>query len=94
VVYSFGAGYFSAMRSLVTALAPQHRITLLYTTMAVFEGAAAFCAAPLPGRSFSTGIEMGGIAVSLPFFYRSYAILPGYGDPFLQQVYCQRRRSQ
>lgn len=68
VFYTFGTGYPHAMRSFLTSLLPKERITLLYTTMTVFEGLAALVASPLIGLTFSAGINIGGFAVALPFF--------------------------
>jgi hypothetical protein len=56
------------MRSFLTSLLPKEHITLLYTTMALFEGLAALAASPLLGLTFSAGINLGGLAIALPFF--------------------------
>lgn len=56
------------MRSFLTSLVPRQHIALLYTTMALFEGTAVLAAAPLLGLTFSAGLELGGLAVGLPFF--------------------------
>ncbi|KAI3392718.1 hypothetical protein diail_5275 [Diaporthe ilicicola] len=68
IVNVFGAGYASAMRSFLTSLVSGRHIALLYTTMALFEGTAVLAAAPLLGLTFSAGVELGGLAVGLPFF--------------------------
>lgn len=68
VINIFGAGYASAMRSFLTSLVARRHIALLYTTMALFEGTAVLAAAPLLGLTFSAGLELGGLAVGLPFF--------------------------
>ncbi|KAI7773614.1 hypothetical protein LA080_010241 [Diaporthe eres] len=68
IINVFGAGYASAMRSFLTSLVSRRSIALLYTTMALFEGTAVLGAAPLLGLTFSAGVELGGLAVGLPFF--------------------------
>lgn len=68
IINVFGAGYASAMRSFLTSLVSRGNIALLYTTMALFEGTAVLGAAPLLGLTFSAGVELGGLAVGLPFF--------------------------
>ena len=52
---------------MTTMVHPDH-LSLLFTAIAVFEGISTIGASPLLGLSFSVGLEIGGIAVSLPFF--------------------------
>jgi hypothetical protein len=49
---------------------PDH-LSLLFTAIAVFEGISTIGASPLLGLSFSVGLDIGGMAVSLPFFVAS-----------------------
>jgi hypothetical protein len=52
---------------MTTMVHPDH-LSLLFTAIAVFEGISTIGASPLLGLSFSVGLGIGGIAVSLPFF--------------------------
>jgi hypothetical protein len=56
------------MRSLLTNLIAENQLSILFTSIAVFEGLAALGAAPVLQMSFSWGLQMGGLMVSLPFF--------------------------
>ena len=56
------------MRSLLTDLISEDQLSVLFTSMAVFEGMAALSAAPILQMSFSWGLQIGGLMVSLPFF--------------------------
>lgn len=49
---------------------PGH-LSLLFTAIAVFEGLSTIGASPLLGLTFSVGLDIGGMAVSLLFFVAS-----------------------
>jgi hypothetical protein len=66
--YTLGNGFSSALRSLMTTIVHPDHLSLLFTAIAVFEGISAIGASPLLGLSFSVGLDIGGIAISLPFF--------------------------
>ncbi|KAF5539460.1 major facilitator superfamily transporter [Fusarium mexicanum] len=66
--YTLGNGFSSALRSLLTTMVHPDHLSLLFTAIAVFEGISTIGASPLLGLSFSVGLDIGGIAVSLPFF--------------------------
>ncbi|KAF4950153.1 hypothetical protein FSARC_13296 [Fusarium sarcochroum] len=66
--YALGNGFSSALRSLMTTMVHPDHLSLLFTAIAVFEGISTIGASPLLGLSFSVGLGIGGIAVSLPFF--------------------------
>nr|RBQ90591.1 hypothetical protein FVER53263_09940 [Fusarium verticillioides] len=69
--YTLGNGFSSALRSLLTTMVHGDHLSLLFTAIAVFEGISTIGASPLLGLSFSVGLDIGGIAVSLPFFVAS-----------------------
>lgn len=75
IVYTGGSGFSIAMRSLLAALVADDQLSLLFTTIAVFEAAALLTAAPLLQLLFSAGLQHGGLAMSLPFF--AVAVLYG-----------------
>ncbi|KAI6750583.1 hypothetical protein HG530_014864 [Fusarium avenaceum] len=66
--YTLGNGFSSALRSLMTTIVHPDHLSLLFTAIAVFEGISTIGASPLLGLSFSVGLDIGGIAISLPFF--------------------------
>ncbi|KIL92439.1 hypothetical protein FAVG1_04850 [Fusarium avenaceum] len=66
--YTLGNGFSSALRSLMTTIVHPDHLSLLFTAIAVFEGISTIAASPLLGLSFSVGLDIGGIAISLPFF--------------------------
>lgn len=68
VIYNFGNGFASAMRSFLTSLVPRDRIATLFTTIALFEGLSGFVLPPLLGYAFSFGLGTGGPVMALPFF--------------------------
>ncbi|KAF5250783.1 hypothetical protein FANTH_4055 [Fusarium anthophilum] len=70
-VYTLGNGFSSALRSLLTTMVHPDHLSLLFTAIAVFEGISTIGASPLLGLSFSVGLDIGGMAVSLPFFVAS-----------------------
>lgn len=93
VLYNFGNGYASAMRSFLTSLVPQNRIATLFTTIALFEGVSGFIFPPLLGFAFSSGLREGGLAVSLPFFI--VAVIYGLGGVAVSSIrYPQRDASE
>ncbi|KAF4337200.1 major facilitator superfamily transporter [Fusarium beomiforme] len=69
--YTLGNGFSSALRSLLTTMVHPDHLSLLFTAIAVFEGISTIGASPLLGLSFSIGLDVGGIAISLPFFIAS-----------------------
>ncbi|KAF5720124.1 major facilitator superfamily transporter [Fusarium mundagurra] len=69
--YTLGNGFSSALRSLLTTMVHPDHLSLLFTAIAVFEGISTIGASPLLGLSFSVGLDIGGMAVSLPFFVAS-----------------------
>ncbi|KAF5565131.1 major facilitator superfamily transporter [Fusarium napiforme] len=69
--YTLGNGFSSALRSLLTTMVHADHLSLLFTAIAVFEGISTIGASPLLGLSFSVGLDIGGMAVSLPFFVAS-----------------------
>ncbi|KAF5650052.1 major facilitator superfamily transporter [Fusarium sp. NRRL 52700] len=69
--YTLGNGFSSALRSLLTTMVHPDHLSLLFTAIAVFEGISTIGASPLLGLSFSIGLDIGGMAVSLPFFVAS-----------------------
>lgn len=71
LTYVLGNGYSSALRSLLTYLVSTNHLSVLFTTITVFEGVTAMLASPLLGLTFSEGLSVGGLAVSLPFFITS-----------------------
>ncbi|RSL82876.1 hypothetical protein BHE90_016666 [Fusarium euwallaceae] len=75
--YTLGNGFSSALRSLLTTMVHSDHLSLLFTAIAVFEGISTIGASPLLGLSFSVGLDIGGMAVSLPFFVASvlYALV-------------------
>ncbi|ATY67241.1 Major facilitator superfamily general substrate transporter [Cordyceps militaris] len=68
IVYTGGSGFSVAMRSLLTALVTDDQLSLLFTTIAVFEASALLTAAPLLQFLFAKGLQYGGLMISLPFF--------------------------
>ncbi|KAF5969583.1 hypothetical protein FBULB1_10157 [Fusarium bulbicola] len=69
--YTLGNGFLSALRSLLTTVVHPDHLSLLFTAIAVFEGISTIGASPLLGLTFSVGLDIGGMAVSLPFFVAS-----------------------
>ncbi|KAH7182147.1 major facilitator superfamily domain-containing protein [Fusarium sp. MPI-SDFR-AT-0072] len=69
--YTLGNGFSSALRSLLTTMVHPDHLSLLFTAIAVFEGISTIGASPLLGLSFSVGLDIGGMAVSMPFFVAS-----------------------
>lgn len=68
ILYNAGCGYPAAMRSLVTALVPDDQLSILFTSITVFESIATLGAAPLLQLSYSWGVERGGLMQSVPYF--------------------------
>lgn len=89
VIYNFGNGFASAMRSFLTSLVPEDRIATLFTTIALFEGLSGFVFPPLLGYAFSFGLGKGGATVSLPFFI--VACIYGLGFLGVWNIRYQRR---
>lgn len=76
IVYTGGSGFSIAMRSLLTALVADDKLSLLFTTIAIFEASALLTAAPLLQLLFAEGLQHDGLLMSLPFF--TVAILYGF----------------
>lgn len=76
IVYILGGGYAPSLRSLLSSLVPDNHLSILFTTVALFEGLASILFTTILSLSFAHGIERGGSAVALPFFVSAslYAI--------------------
>lgn len=68
VLYMAGSGYGASLRSVLTSPVAEDQITFLFTTISVFNSLAVLASAPLLQLSYSWGVNIGGLAASIPFF--------------------------
>ncbi|RFU28106.1 hypothetical protein B7463_g8215, partial [Scytalidium lignicola] len=66
-ITSFGAGYVSAIRSLVTSFLPADQVSRLYGIIAVIETVGNLVSNPLISKAFSWGMDLGGIWSGMSF---------------------------
>lgn len=68
VIHTAGSGYTAAMRSLLTSLISTDQLSILFTSITVFEAISLLAAAPLLQMSLSWGLQAGGLFIGMPFF--------------------------
>jgi hypothetical protein len=69
VISTLGIGFSAALRSFLTSLVPSNEVALLYTLMTQFSSIGSLIGVPALALTFSTGINIGGFALGLPFFF-------------------------
>jgi hypothetical protein len=69
IIFTFGVAFGPAVRSFLTALVPQNEVALLYTLISILTAIGSMIGNPTIAYMFSKGIEAGGAALGLPFFF-------------------------
>ncbi|KAJ5164334.1 MFS general substrate transporter [Penicillium coprophilum] len=71
LLFLSGSGFRPAVQSYITSAVPPGDITLLYASLSVVDALGSLSAAPLLGYMLAVGIQIGGMALGLPFFLSS-----------------------
>lgn len=66
-IYSLGAGYTPAMRSLLALVAEDQHVGMLFTALSVLENFGNLIAGPLMATTFRIGLSWGEPWIGLPF---------------------------
>ncbi|KAM3075037.1 hypothetical protein ACMFMG_007504 [Clarireedia jacksonii] len=68
VIYTFGTGFVSLSRSLITSLVDAEHVARLYAIIAVVETSSALVAGPMVAGLYGLGLEWKGAWLGLPFW--------------------------
>ncbi|RAK99824.1 MFS general substrate transporter [Aspergillus ibericus CBS 121593] len=67
LIFIMGTGFYQSVQSYVTGTVSPENIPLLYTSITVLDALGSLAAAPLMAYMLAIGIQMGGMAIGLPF---------------------------
>ncbi|KAI9163984.1 MFS transporter [Paramyrothecium foliicola] len=67
ITYGFGTGFPAICRGLLNGIVEPHTVATLNTVISVFESVMGLWAVPAVGWLLGRGVEMGGVAVGLPY---------------------------
>ena len=94
IIYTFGNGHGSLIRSLLTSLVEKHHFARLFTLIGIVNTVGLMIRGPLLAGLFQEGLQFGGLWVGLPFYLISgtfvcvtflmFAI--GVGDPYWKRI--------
>ena len=70
-----GAGYMSAVRSLVTSFVHTKQVSQLYAIIAMIETIASLISSPVISKAFGWGLELGGIWSGLAYIVTAGMVL-------------------
>jgi hypothetical protein len=75
VIVSIGAGYISAIRSLITSYVHADQVSRLFAVIAVIETMGSLVASPIISKSFSWGMNLGGTWSGITYIFTAATIL-------------------
>lgn len=76
IIFTLGSGFRQSIQSFITSLIDQNQIGSLYTIISIIDVIGSMAASALLAGTFAKGIQLGGMALGLPFLVSAglYAI--------------------
>jgi hypothetical protein len=74
-VFSFGTGYLSAVRSLITSYVHADQVSRLYALIAVIETGGILLSGPVISEAYGWGLDLGGAWSGMAFIVAAGLVL-------------------